>query len=66
MNVKLCQKCFDVVSQHPNMTVTKLTTLMCGGCRLRTRTAFIMNGNRVTADKQTRHDMNQFLKRTRT
>lgn len=65
MNVKLCQKCFDVVQQHPNMTVTRLTTLMCGGCRLRTRTAFIMNGHRVDADKQARKDMQQFLKRTR-
>ncbi len=65
MNVKLCQKRFDVVQQHPHMTVTKLTTLMCGGCRLRTRTAFIMNAGSVAADKQTRQDMERFLRRTR-
>jgi hypothetical protein len=49
MNVKLCEPCFAVMQKHPNMTVTRLTTLMCGSCRLRTRTAFIMNDRRVPA-----------------
>lgn len=63
MNVKLCEPCFAVVQKHLNMTTTRLTTLMCGPCRLRTRTALILNGKSVSVDKQVKHDLERFMKR---